>query len=75
MRTIVRIPGGLAILAVRVYQRLISPLLPRICRFEPSCSQYFIDAVEAYGLLRGSLKGIWRIIRCNPFSRGGFDPA
>ncbi|MBN1418155.1 MAG: membrane protein insertion efficiency factor YidD [Planctomycetes bacterium] len=70
-----RIPARLAILAVRVYQRLISPLLPRVCRFEPSCSQYFIDAVQAYGLLRGGLKGIWRIIRCNPFSRGGFDPA
>jgi putative membrane protein insertion efficiency factor len=70
-----RIPAALAIGLVRIYQCAISPLLPSMCRFHPTCSQYFIDAVRAYGLVRGSLKGIWRILRCNPFSPGGFDPA
>lgn len=68
-------PAWILVGIVRLYQRLISPLLPPVCRFVPSCSQYFIDAVAAYGVARGTLKGIWRILRCNPFSRGGFDPA
>ena len=59
---------------VRFYQKWISPCLPDMCRFEPSCSQYFIEAVQKYGPLKGTLKGIWRILRCNPWNPGGYDP-
>jgi putative membrane protein insertion efficiency factor len=59
---------------VRSYQILLRPILPSVCRFEPSCSEYFILAVRKYGPLRGGCKGVWRICRCNPFSRGGIDP-
>ena len=64
----------LLILPVRLYQVCISPLLPAVCRFHPSCSEYFILAVQKHGPLRGACKGVWRVCRCNPFSRGGFDP-
>jgi len=59
---------------VRLYQICISPLLPETCRFEPSCSRYFIEAVEKRGLIVGTLKGCWRVLRCNPFCKGGYDP-
>jgi hypothetical protein len=59
---------------VRAYQVVLRPVLPAVCRFEPSCSEYFILAVRKYGPLRGACKGTWRICRCNPFCRGGFDP-
>jgi putative membrane protein insertion efficiency factor len=59
---------------VRLYQWTIGPLLGRRCRFEPSCSEYFIGAVRKYGPLGGTLRGIWRICRCNPWNPGGFDP-
>ena len=62
------------ILAVRVYQWTLSPLLGRWCRFEPSCSQYFILAVKKYGPFLGTLRGLWRILRCNPWNPGGYDP-
>ncbi|HEY0983394.1 membrane protein insertion efficiency factor YidD [Schlesneria sp.] len=69
--------GFLAVVLIRVvrlYQRLISPLLGSNCRFYPSCSNYFIEAVEKYGPIVGAWKGIWRILRCHPFHPGGFDP-
>jgi uncharacterized protein len=56
------------------YKRLLSPLLPASCRFVPSCSEYAAEAVARHGLLRGSALGLWRLLRCNPFSRGGYDP-
>lgn len=59
---------------VRGYQRLISPMLPPVCRFTPSCSSYAIEAVQVHGLLRGSALAGWRILRCNPSFPGGFDP-
>jgi putative membrane protein insertion efficiency factor len=59
---------------VRGYQALLRPILPAVCRFEPTCSEYFIQAVRKYGPLRGAAKGAWRICRCNPFCRGGYDP-
>ena len=62
------------VLVIRVYQRAISPYLPRACRFEPSCSQYFIEALEKRGVFMGTLLGTWRILRCNPFGRYGYDP-
>ena len=59
---------------VRVYQFTLSPIFGRQCRFRPTCSNYMIEAVEKYGAFRGTLKGIWRILRCNPLARGGYDP-
>jgi putative membrane protein insertion efficiency factor len=62
------------ILPVRVYQLAIGPLLPKVCRYEPSCSEYFIAAVEKYGPLRGAWKGTCRLCRCHPWGASGFDP-
>jgi uncharacterized protein len=59
---------------VRGYQWLIRPLLPPVCRFTPSCSEYFIEAVRKYGPLWGAAKGTWRVCRCNPLCEGGYDP-
>lgn len=59
---------------IRFYQRRISANTPPRCRFYPTCSAYTYTAIERYGALRGALMGIWRILRCNPFSPGGFDP-
>jgi hypothetical protein len=64
----------LFVLPIRVYQRVISPLTPPSCRFEPSCSEYGAQAILAHGVLKGILLGIWRILRCQPFSDGGLDP-
>jgi putative membrane protein insertion efficiency factor len=72
--TLIGLPGWLLIAGVRLYQIFLSPLLGRHCRFTPSCSNYFIQAVRKYGAIRGSLRGAWRILRCNPFSPGGYDP-
>ncbi len=72
--TLVGLPSWTLIGAVRLYQIFLSPLLGRNCRFQPTCSNYFIQAVRKYGPLRGSLKGAWRICRCNPFCQGGWDP-
>ena len=61
---------------VRLYQLLISPMLPAgTCKYHPSCSQYAIDALRKYGLVVGSVKAAWRLLRCNPWSRGGVDYA
>lgn len=59
---------------VRFYQRALSPLLGSNCRFSPTCSQYTIEAIEKYGAVRGIWKGVMRIVRCHPFSHGGYDP-
>jgi putative membrane protein insertion efficiency factor len=60
--------------AIGFYQRNISPARPGCCKYWPTCSQYAIDAVEKKGLIKGSALACWRILRCNPFSKGGFDP-
>ncbi|MEJ5258351.1 MAG: membrane protein insertion efficiency factor YidD [Fervidobacterium sp.] len=60
--------------AIRFYQRYISPLKPPTCRFEPTCSTYTFQAVEKFGVFKGLLLGFWRILRCNPLSKGGYDP-
>jgi putative membrane protein insertion efficiency factor len=59
---------------IRVYRFLISPLFPPSCRFQPTCSQYALDAVEKFGAIRGSWMAIKRILRCHPFHPGGYDP-
>ena len=64
----------LLIAGVRFYQYFIGPLLGKHCRFEPSCSNYFIQAVEKYGPIVGPWKGALRILRCHPFHPGGYDP-
>jgi putative membrane protein insertion efficiency factor len=73
-RWLIRLPGRALILLVRGYQVTLSPLLGNRCRFHPSCSQYFIEAVRKYGAIRGTAKGLWRLARCHPFSAGGYDP-
>jgi putative membrane protein insertion efficiency factor len=62
-----------AILLIRLWQRFISPLYPPSCRYYPTCSEYAVMAVEKYGVIKGTLKALWRIARCNPFSKGGVD--
>jgi putative membrane protein insertion efficiency factor len=59
---------------ISAYRRLISPAIPRRCRYEPSCSVYAATAIRRFGPVRGSLLATWRLLRCNPFSNGGFDP-
>jgi putative membrane protein insertion efficiency factor len=59
---------------IRVYQRLISPAVGSRCKYYPSCSQYAAQAVSEYGILRGLILAGWRLLRCNPWSHGGFDP-
>ncbi len=68
----------LLVLCVRAYQCAISPVLTAVlgpsCRFTPTCSQYAIEALERHGVIRGTGYAIWRVARCHPFSRGGYDP-
>ncbi len=59
---------------VVLYQRVLSPALPRRCKYEPTCSRYALQAIERYGILRGTVLAVWRLLRCNPFSHGGYDP-
>ena len=56
------------------YRLILRPVLPSVCRFEPSCSEYFLQAVRKYGPVRGACKGVGRICRCNPWNPGGYDP-
>lgn len=72
-RVVVRLPGRAAVLLVRLYQRYVSPMRPPTCKYYPSCSQYAVIALERHGLLRGSALALWRLLRCNPWSRGGVD--
>ncbi len=59
---------------IRFYQTKISPHTPPACKYYPTCSQYGYEAIEKFGVLKGSALAIWRILRCNPFSKGGYDP-
>ena len=74
MRYISKFFSGIMILMIRFYQKFISPLFPSTCRFYPTCSTYFIQALQKYGVFKGIWLGIKRILRCNPFSKGGYDP-
>lgn len=64
-----------AVFLVTAYQRLVSPLLGARCRYHPSCSQYALDALEQFGVVRGTALAAWRLLRCNPWSHGGVDYA
>jgi len=73
-RLFIDVPTRILVGLVGLYQIFLSPLLGRNCRFHPTCSSYFIQAVQKYGPVKGSIRGIWRICRCNPFNPGGEDP-
>jgi putative membrane protein insertion efficiency factor len=64
----------LCVLPIRAYQRLISPLMGQHCKYYPSCSEYAVQAVQRFGILRGLVLAVWRLLRCNPWSSGGYDP-
>ena len=64
----------IAVAPIVAYQRLISPVLPQRCKYEPTCSNYAAQAIREYGILRGLVLAGWRLLRCNPWSHGGFDP-
>lgn len=72
-RFVVRLPGRLVVLLIRSYQRYVSPMRPPTCKYYPSCSQYAVVAIQRHGLLRGAGLAAWRLLRCNPWSRGGVD--
>jgi uncharacterized protein len=69
-----RAPGVLILGFLKLYQRVLSPALPRRCKYEPTCSEYAVQAVRELGAIRGSVLAAWRLARCNPFSHGGYDP-
>jgi putative membrane protein insertion efficiency factor len=64
----------LVLAPIVAYQRVVSPALARRCKYEPTCSAYAVQAVREFGILRGLVLAVWRVLRCNPFSHGGFDP-
>jgi hypothetical protein len=64
----------LVLAPIRLYRRFVSPGTVRRCKYEPTCSAYAEQAIERYGILRGLVLAGWRILRCNPFSHGGYDP-
>ena len=68
------LPARAACLLIRVYQLTLSPLLGNCCRFEPTCSHHGLEAIRRHGLIRGGMLAAWRVLRCNPFCRGGYDP-
>ena len=74
VRFVGRLPAMALIGLVRLYQIFLSPIFGRSCRFQPTCSNYFIQAVRKYGAVSGSLRGAWRICRCHPWNAGGYDP-
>jgi putative membrane protein insertion efficiency factor len=69
-----RIARAVVIAPIAAYRRVLSPALPRRCKYEPTCSHYAVDAIREYGILRGLVLGVWRLLRCNPWSYGGYDP-
>jgi uncharacterized protein len=69
-----RIARNLVAAPIIVYRHLISPAIPRRCKYEPTCSLYAVEAIRRYGILRGLVLAGWRLLRCNPWSHGGYDP-
>jgi uncharacterized protein len=74
IRFLLSLPSLLLIAIVRVYQWTLSPIVGQQCRFQPTCSRYFIEAVKKYGAIRGGWRGVKRICRCHPWNQGGYDP-
>ena len=73
-RDAIALARALASLPILAYQRLISPAIPRRCKYEPTCSRYALEAIRTYGVWRGLVLASWRLLRCNPLSDGGYDP-
>lgn len=69
-----RIVRAVAVAPIVLYQRVLSPFLPGRCKYEPTCSHYAVAAIGEYGILRGAALALWRLLRCNPWSYGGYDP-
>jgi hypothetical protein len=69
-----RIVRMIVVTPIVLYQRLLSPAIPRRCKYEPTCSRYALEAIREYGILRGLVLAGWRLLRCNPWSDGGYDP-
>jgi uncharacterized protein len=70
----VRVVRALVVAPIVIYQRVVSPAIPRRCKYEPTCSRYAAEAIREYGILRGLVLAGWRLLRCNPWSYGGYDP-
>ncbi len=66
--------GFLVMQLLHGYKWLLSPLLPPACRYVPTCSEYAMEAIDRYGMLRGGMMAVWRVLRCHPFVKGGYDP-
>jgi putative membrane protein insertion efficiency factor len=69
-----RIARTVATIPIVVYRSVVSPAIPRRCKYEPTCSRYALEAIREYGILRGLVLAGWRLLRCNPWSHGGYDP-
>jgi putative membrane protein insertion efficiency factor len=69
-----RIARAIVLAPILAYQRFISPALPRRCKYYPTCSEYAVDAIGQLGIVRGTILAAWRVLRCNPWSHGGYDP-
>ncbi len=74
MSKLSQLPARGAMALIRFYKRQISPSLGQNCKYDPSCSTYALTAIERHGLVKGSILATWRLLRCNPFSKGGYDP-
>lgn len=74
LKTIMRLPASALIVVVRFYQHCISPMLGPHCRFQPTCSEYFVESVRKYGAMRGAWLGTKRVLKCHPLHPGGYDP-
>jgi len=59
---------------LRAYKRILSPMFPPACRYVPTCSEYAMEAIDRFGVLRGGARALWRLLRCHPFTQGGYDP-
>lgn len=74
LRILLRLPNLACIGLIRSYRKFISPLLPSVCRFQPSCSQYSLQAFQKFNFFKALGLSAWRVLRCNPFCKGGYDP-
>ncbi len=72
--SMIRSMRGTFIALLRAYKWMLSPLLPAACRYVPTCSEYAMEAVDRYGIMRGGAMSVWRVLRCHPLVKGGFDP-
>jgi uncharacterized protein len=73
-RLAARLARAVVLAPIVVYRQVISPAIPRRCKYEPTCSRYALEAIRQYGILRGLVLAGWRLLRCNPWSHGGYDP-